>query len=107
MLLAVVYRCRYVFIAQDVMEHIFDLEMEYKEIARVLRPRGARLFTVPLINKFKKSERRASRGEDSEIIDHHPAEYHGNPVDSKGALVQCIWTTTLQTTQHKLSICQP
>jgi hypothetical protein len=75
------------FITQDVMEHIFDPEMAFKEIARVIKPGGAHIFTVPLINKAKKSERWASRREDGEIIHHHPAEYHGNPVDSKGALV--------------------
>jgi SAM-dependent methyltransferase len=75
------------FITQDVMEHIFDAEEAFKEISRVIRPGRAHIFTVPLINKVKKSERWASRSEDGEIIYHHPAEYHGNPVDSKGALV--------------------
>jgi SAM-dependent methyltransferase len=79
------------FITQDVMEHIFDSAKAFKEIARVLRPGGAHIFTVPLIYKVKKSERWASRSDDGEIIHHHPAEYHGNPVDSKGALVTMHW----------------
>jgi SAM-dependent methyltransferase len=79
------------FITQDVMEHIFDSKKAFKEIARVLRPGGAHIFTAPLINKVKKSERWASRSEDGKIIHHHPAEYHGNPVDSKGALVTMHW----------------
>lgn len=79
------------FITQDVMEHIFDPAMAFKGIARVLKPGGAHIFTVPLINKVKKSERWASRSEDGEIIYHHPVEYHGNPIDSKGALVTMHW----------------
>jgi SAM-dependent methyltransferase len=79
------------FITQDVMEHIFDPEKAFKEISRVLKPGGAHIFTVPLINKVKKSVRWASLGEDGEITHHHPAEYHGNPVDLKGALVTMHW----------------
>lgn len=79
------------FITQDVMEHIFDSEKAFKEIARVLKPGGAHIFTVPLINKGNKSERWASRTEEGEIIYHHEAEYHGNPVDDKGALVTMHW----------------
>lgn len=79
------------FITQDVMEHIFEPENAFKEIARVLRPGGAHIFTVPLINKAKKSERWASRAAGGEITHHHPAEYHGNPVDERGALVTMHW----------------
>ncbi|WP_137819729.1 class I SAM-dependent methyltransferase [Pseudomonas sp. 2FG] len=79
------------FITQDVMEHIFDPEKAFKEIARVLKPGGAHIFTAPLINKGNKSERWASRTEEGEIIYHHEPEYHGNPVDAKGALVTMHW----------------
>lgn len=79
------------FISQDVMEHILEPDKAFKEIARVLKPGGAHIFTVPLINKIKKSECWASRSESGDIIYHHPAEYHGNPVDSKGALVTMHW----------------
>lgn len=79
------------FITQDVMEHIFDPTAAFKEIARVLKPGGAHIFTAPLINKGKKSECWASRSETGEIIYHHEPEYHGNPVDAKGALVTMHW----------------
>src|SRR5690606_2256764 len=79
------------FITQDVMEHIFDPEKAFKEIARVLKPGGAHVFTVPLINKGNKSERWASRTEEGEIIHHHEPEYHGNPVDASGSLVTMHW----------------
>jgi len=80
-----------VFVSQDVMEHIFDPEKAFKEIARVLKPGGAHIFTVPIINKARKSERWASMGMNGEITYHHEAEYHGNPVDAKGALVTMHW----------------
>lgn len=79
------------FITQDVMEHVFEPEKVFQEIARVLKPGGAHIFTVPLVNKTRKSERWASRGENGEIIYHHAVEYHGNPVDEKGSLVTMHW----------------
>jgi SAM-dependent methyltransferase len=79
------------FITQDVMEHIFNPEAAFKEIARVLKPGGAHIFTVPIVNKRKKSERWASFGENGEIVHHHEPEYHGNPVDPRGSLVTMHW----------------
>jgi SAM-dependent methyltransferase len=80
-----------IFISQDVMEHVFDPGKAFKEIARVLKPGGAHIFTVPIINKTKKSERRASINADGEVTYLHQAVYHGNPVDAKGALVTMHW----------------
>ena len=80
-----------IFVTQDVMEHIFDPEKAFKEIARILRPGGAHIFTAPLINKGKKSEVWASRGETGEVVYHHEPEWHGNPVDPKGSLVTMHW----------------
>jgi len=79
------------FITQDVMEHIFDPAAAFKEIARVLKPGGAHIFTAPLINKGNKSECWASRTDEGEIIHHHEPEYHGNPVDASGSLVTMHW----------------
>ena len=79
------------FVTQDVMEHIFNPQKAFKEIARVLKTGGAHVFTAPLVNKTKKSECWAARNENGEIIHYQPAEYHGNPVDAKGALVTMHW----------------
>ncbi len=79
------------FITQDVMEHIFEPAKAFKEIARVLKPGGAHIFTVPLVNKEKKTERWASRRADGEPVFHHKPEYHGNPIDAKGSLVTMHW----------------
>ncbi len=79
------------FITQDVMEHIFHPDKAFKEISRVLKPGGAHVFTVPLVNKGKKSDCWASLSENGEIIYHQEPEYHGNPVDSNGSLVTMHW----------------
>jgi len=79
------------FISQDVMEHIFDPAKAFKEISRVLKPGGAHIFTVPIINKASQSECWASREENGDIIHHHEPEYHGNPIDHQGSLVTMHW----------------
>jgi SAM-dependent methyltransferase len=79
------------FITQDVLEHVFRPEKVFQEIARVLRPGGAHIFTVPIINKGKKSECWASLDDNEKIIFHGDPEYHGNPIDNKGSLVTMHW----------------
>lgn len=80
-----------VFITQDVMEHIFEPEQTFREIARVLKPGGAHIFTVPLINKGRRTETWATRQPDGQIVHHHPPEWHGNPADPQGSLVTMHW----------------
>jgi SAM-dependent methyltransferase len=79
------------FVSQDVMEHVFDPEKAFKEIARVLKAGGAHIFTVPLVNKWLPTERWASLLDDGKIVYHSIPEYHGNPVDPEGALVTMHW----------------
>lgn len=79
------------FITQDVMEHIMDPEAAFREIARVLKPDGAHIFTVPIVRKAAESRRRA-RLTDGGIVEHlEEPEYHGNPVDPEGSLVTMDW----------------
>ncbi len=79
------------FITQDVVEHILNPSRAFKEIARVLRPGGAHVFSVPLVRREAKSSVRASRGENGEIVYHHKAEYHGKPINEEGSLVTMDW----------------
>jgi SAM-dependent methyltransferase len=78
-------------ITQDVMEHVLNPTRAFSEIARTLRPGGAHIFTVPLVNKGRPSECRAKRDEDGSIVYLQTAEYHGNPIDPKGSLVCMDW----------------
>jgi SAM-dependent methyltransferase len=78
-------------ISQDVMEHIFNPELAFKEIARTLRPGGAHIFTVPIVNKYKKTSRRAMLDAQGKVMHLKEAQYHGNPVDETGALVTFDW----------------
>ena len=79
------------FITQDVMEHIFDPAAAFREIARVLKPGGAHIFTAPLVNRARPSERRADLLPDRTIRHYKKPEYHGNPVDPGGSLVTMDW----------------
>ncbi len=78
-------------ISQDVMEHIFNPDKAFAEIARTIKPGGAHIFTVPIINKDKATKVWAKRNEDRTIDYIGEPEYHGNPVDSKGSLVTMHW----------------
>lgn len=77
-------------VTQDVFEHIFDAPRAFMEIARTLRPGGAHIFTTPLVNKEKPSQKWASLSEEG-IIHHYPPEYHGNPMSAEGSLVTWHW----------------
>ena len=78
-------------VTSDVMEHIYDPEKAFKEIHRTLKPGGAHIFSVPLINRFKPTERWAEKGADGEPIFLFEPEWHGNPVDEKGSPVTMHW----------------
>lgn len=78
-------------VSQDVMEHIYNPDKAFSEIARTLRPGGAHIFSVPIVNKFKPSEIWASLGENGEPLFTNKPEYHGNPIDLKGSPVTMHW----------------
>lgn len=74
-----------VFITMDVLEHLYNPEKAFSEIARVLKPGGIHLFTVPIDNMFGKTEVWAKPDENGEPIFLKEPEWHGNPVSSKGS----------------------
>jgi SAM-dependent methyltransferase len=78
-------------ITQDVMEHIFAPAKAFSEIARILKPGGAHIFSVPLVNKERPSEVWAQRDEKGGISYLHEPEYHGNPISKEGSLVTMNW----------------
>lgn len=78
-------------ISCDVFEHVFNPDKAYAEIARVLKPGGMHIFTLPWIPAHATSSPRAELNAAGEIVYLKEAEYHGNPIDSKGSLVTHDW----------------
>lgn len=78
-------------VTSDVMEHIYDPEKAFKEIHRTLKPGGAHIFSVPIINKHKPTQKWAEKGDDGAPIFLYEPEWHGNPIDSKGSPVTYHW----------------
>jgi SAM-dependent methyltransferase len=79
------------FVTQDVLEHVFDADAVFREIARVLAPGGMHIASVPLVNKAKPTEQAALRRADGSVEHLRTPEYHGNPVDDAGSLVTWRW----------------
>ena len=80
-----------VVVTQDVMEHVFDPDAAFREIARTLKPGGVHVFTTPLVNQSRPSEVAARLGYDGVIEYVREPEYHGNPIDPNGSLVTMRW----------------
>lgn len=78
-------------ISQDVMEHVFFPDKAFSEIARTLKPGGAHIFTVPIVNRERPSTVCAKLLPNGKVEHLKEPEYHGNPVDSKGSLVTMNW----------------
>jgi SAM-dependent methyltransferase len=78
-------------VTQDVLEHVFHPTKVFSEIARTLRPGGAHIFTVPIVNKHQPSKLRACLTEKGQISHLEPPVYHGNPISETGSLVTVDW----------------
>ncbi len=78
-------------VSQDVIEHIFSPESAFAEIGRTLKPGGAHIFTVPIVNKYKPSHQRAAMSAEGTVKYIDVPQYHGNPIDAKGSLVTFDW----------------
>jgi len=75
-----------IFITQDVFEHVNNPDMAFREIARVLKPGGFHIFTVPLYRQLQVTRPRVvdKEGEIQHLLE---PVYHGNPISSEGSLV--------------------
>ncbi|MCL7713157.1 methyltransferase domain-containing protein [Stenotrophomonas sp. CPCC 101365] len=67
-------------ISLDVLEHIVDTGAALREAARVLRPGGVFVFTVPFYPDKARSRQIARLRDDGQVVFEGRPEYHGDPV---------------------------
>jgi len=75
-----------VVISCDVLEHVADYRSALSEMARVLRPGGRLLLTVPFSESAAHTRVRARIRDDGAIEHLEPPEYHGDPINPGGVL---------------------
>lgn len=70
----------------EVLEHVPHYEAALLEFARVLKPGGRLIITVPFLDVQYATLVRARVLSDGQIEHLEPPEYHGDPVDGEGIL---------------------
>jgi Methyltransferase domain len=75
-----------VIVSQDVLEHVPEIEPAIAEAARVLRPGGRFMFSVPLDVTADVTVKRAEL-RDGAVVNLMEPVFHGNPVSAEGSLV--------------------
>jgi SAM-dependent methyltransferase len=78
------------FVTQDVLEHVLRPDAALREIARVLRPGGAHVFTVPVF-WGRPTIVRAEPDDEGGVRFLLPPDRHGDPIDPNGSLVVREW----------------
>jgi len=73
-------------VSLDVMEHVADDLSAMSEVFRCLKPGGRFLFTAPFACDRQNKVIRATVESDGSVRHILEPEYHGNPVNSEGAL---------------------
>jgi hypothetical protein len=78
-------------VTQDVLEHVLRPARAFAEIGRTLKPCGAHIFTIPIVNKNKPSKMRVEVDATGAVTHLESPIYHGNPIDARGSLVTIDW----------------
>lgn len=77
-------------ITQDVFEHLPDPSLAIKEIARTLKVGGFFISTIPLVNKWNRTQQWAKLNNGG-IEWLYTPDIHGNPIDSDGSPSPVFW----------------
>lgn len=77
-------QCFDMIVSQEVLEHVPSMDAAFRDMARILKPGGKLLATVPFLRNAAQSLRKAALKQDGTIEYITEPEYHGNPVDSAG-----------------------
>jgi SAM-dependent methyltransferase len=64
-------------IHSETLEHLFDFSRGLSEVARVLKPGGVQIYTVPLLHN-RSTRQRMQRAADGNTLHRLPTSYHGN-----------------------------
>lgn len=79
-----------VIVCSDVLEHVFQPDRAVREMFRVLKVgEGGLLFSMPIFDDREETTCRAKLTSGGAVEYIMPPNYHGNPVDTEGALV--VW----------------
>lgn len=70
----------------DCFEHMPDFCAGMREMARVTKPGGRMMWSVPFRADRETNLLRASLGPDGNVVHHEAPEYHGDPLNSAGCL---------------------
>jgi len=70
----------------EVLEHVPNYSAALLEFARVLKPGGCLIVTVPFLDNTQNTLVRARINEQGQVEHLAPPEYHGDPVDGEGIL---------------------
>lgn len=73
-------------ISLDCLEHVPDYPAAFRELARILRPGGMLLWSVPFERRSPTNIVRARLAADGTIEHLLPPEYHGDPLSADGCL---------------------
>ena len=71
----------------DVMEHVNHPDKCFEEMERTLRPGGQIIFTTPVYEELVHTQRWGYYDDQGQVHFLFEPEYHGNPIDKKGAPV--------------------